>query len=61
MKRKSIIPRLEYLDQNKILELLNKKEITSKYAGYNLSNIDEENRWGLKERLAGIGLKLGDF
>lgn len=52
-----LFPMVERLTSEQIDELLSAKDIPSKYAGYDLTDIPEEQRWGLLNGIAGIGLQ----
>lgn len=56
-KYQYIFPMIEQLSSEQIEEQLNSKDVPSKYAGFDLSNIPEEQRWGLSKGIAGIGLQ----
>lgn len=52
-----LFPMVKRLTPEQIDELLNAKDVPSKYAGYNLATIPEEQRWGLLNGIAEIGLQ----
>ena len=52
-----LFPMVKRLTLEQIDELLSAKDIPSKYAGYDLTDIPEEQRWGLLNGIAGIGLQ----
>lgn len=52
-----LFPTVERLPPQQIEELLNAKDIPSKYAGFDLTDTPEEQRWGISKGIAGIGLQ----
>lgn len=52
-----LFPMIERLTPEQIDERLNSQDIPSKYAGYDLTDTPEEQRWGLSKGIAGIGLQ----
>lgn len=52
-----LFPMVERLSPQQIEERLNSKDVPSKYAGFALTEVDENQRWGLLNGIAGIGLQ----
>lgn len=52
-----LFPMIERLTPQQIEERLNSQDTPSKYAGFALTDVDENQRWGLLNGIAGIGLQ----
>lgn len=52
-----LIPMIPKLNETEIDVIFLSTDIKSKYAGFDMKNIPENERWGLKKGIAGIGLQ----